>query len=336
MLGRIMRIGDWVSVVGKEGRVANISLAHVTLQTRDGDWLLVPNNLVAQKEFVNYSRPTRQHLCSVSVEAAFRDAPARALEVLERAAASVPGVAASPPPYALVTAYRDSGIRYRAYFWIDDYADRLNIESRVLAYIWQAFQRNNIEIPYPVRVMRRAAPDRETPEQMHADIRQCLARIDFLSGLSPAEIERLADSVRRRVYLPGETVVREGEAGEELFYIDRGDAAITAHTAAGSQPVVKLSAGQYFGEMSLLTGAPRAATVTAETELQVLVVGRRIMQELLAANPMLAEHMGETLVERQGALARAREAVPETARAASAATQKRSLVDRIRGFLGHA
>ena len=219
---------------------------------------------------------------------------------LERAAASVPGVAASPPPYALVTAYRDSGIRYRAYFWIDDYADRLNIESRVLAYVWQAFQRNNIEIPYPVRVMRRAAPDRETPEQIHADIRQCLARIDFLSGLSPAEIERLAGSVQRRVYLPGETVVREGEAGEELFYIDRGDAAITAHTAAGSQPVVKLSAGQYFGEMSLLTGAPRAATVTAETELQVLVVGRRIMQELLAANPMLAEHMGETLMERQG------------------------------------
>ena len=72
MLGRIMHIGDWVNLVGREGQITNISLGHVTLQTREGDWLMVPNNLVAQKEIVNYSRPTRQHLCSVTIEGRVR------------------------------------------------------------------------------------------------------------------------------------------------------------------------------------------------------------------------------------------------------------------------
>lgn len=336
MLGRIMHIGDWANLVGKEGRVANISLGHVTLQTREGDWLMVPNNLVAQKEIVNYSRPTRRHLCSVPVEAGFGDSPARVIEVLERAAASVPGVVAPPHPQALVVAYRDSGIQYRVHFWIDDYAERLQIESRVLAYIWQAFRRNGIEIPYPVRVTHPPTQDGQTVEQLRAAVRERLARIDFLAGLSPAEFDRLAAGVERRVYLPGEAVVHEGEAGEELFYIDRGAATITARTGAGNQTIVQLSAGQYFGEMSLLTGAPRAATVTAETELHVFVVGKRIMQELIAANPMLAEHMGDTLAERQAALARAKQTAPEPAHMAAAAKQQGSLGERIRRFLGHA
>ena len=85
--------------------------------------------------------------------------------------------------------------------------------------------------------------------------------------------------------------------------------------------------------MSLLTGEPRAATVTAETELHVLVIGKRIMQELIAANPMLAEHMGDTLAQRQAALTRARQTAPEPAHMA-AAKQQGSLSDRIRRFLG--
>ena len=96
-LGRLMHIGDWVSLVGKEGRVANITLGYVTLQTRAGDYVMVPNNVVAQKEIINYSKPTREHVCCVTVEAAFADAPAKVIAVCQQAAAAVPGVLANPP-----------------------------------------------------------------------------------------------------------------------------------------------------------------------------------------------------------------------------------------------
>ncbi len=331
-LGRLMHIGDWVSLVGKEGRVANITLGYVTLQTRTGDYVMVPNNVVAQKEIVNYSKPTREHMCCVAIEASFADPPVRVIEVCRRAAAAVSGVLSVPQAFA--AAYRDSGIEYRVCVMIDDYGERYRIESDVLSYLWYAFHREGIEIPYPVREMRSPPAGRETPAQRQADTRAGLARIDFLAGLSPAELDRLAGSVERRVYMPGEQVVREGETGEEFFYMTHGAVAVTV--AGGAGTVATLAPGDYFGEMSLLTGAPRAATVTATAESHLLVLKPAPMRELLHANPGLAERIGETLAERQSRLARARAAVATPETAATTEKHKSRLVESIRRFLGRA
>lgn len=333
VLGRLMRVGDWVSIVGKEGQVVDITLGHVTLRTRDDDHVTVPNNVVAQKEIVNYSKPTHQHLCGVEVEASFRDPPAGVIEVLRRAAAAVPGVAASPEPSAQVDAFSDSGVRYRVRFWVDDYAERYRIESDVLTYIWYAFRREGMEIPYPVRQIQTLGA-RAEDAAARADIRARLARIDFLSALSAEELDRLAASVERRVYLPGEAVVRESEVGDEFYYILRGRADVAVATEAGRRVVKTLTEDQHFGEMSLLTGEPRAATVTAASELHLLVIKRPIMQDLFAATPSLAERIGESLVARQAELTRARAAAPEMAHDNSSARQKGRLADRIRRFLG--
>lgn len=330
VLGRLMHIGDWVSLVGLEGRVVNITLGHVTLRTRANDYVTVPNNIVAQKEIVNYSKPTREHMCCVAIEASFADVPTRVIEVCRRTAAAVPGVLSVPHVFA--AAYRDSGIEYRVCVMLDDYAERYRIESDVRSYLWQAFRREGVEIPYPAREIRSPPPGRETPAQRQADIRAGLARIDFLAGLSPAELDRLAGSVERRVYMPGEKVVREGETGEEFFYMAHGGAAVTV--AGGAGTVATLAPGDYFGEMSLLTGAPRAATVTATMELHLLVLKPAPMRELLHANPGLAERIGETLAERQSRLARARAAVATPETAATTEKQKSRLVESIRRFLG--
>jgi small-conductance mechanosensitive channel/CRP-like cAMP-binding protein len=330
-LGRLMHIGDWVSLVGIEGRVVDISLGRVTLQTRAGDHVTVPNNIVAQKEIVNYSKPTREHLCCVDIEASFADSPTRVIETCRRAAAAVSGVLS--PPQAFVAAYRDSGIEYRVCFMIDDFGERYRIESDVRSYLWHAFRREGIEIPLPVRELRQPAAAVQTEAERRALVRARLAAVDFLAGFSPEELDRLAAAARERVYLPGEAVVREGEAGSEFFCIVRG--AATVSVAADGQPreVATLTEGQYFGEMSLLTGEPRAASVTAATELQVLVIGKPIMQQLLAANPALVERLAQPLAARLTALQQAR-AVAHEAGAAVPAPAKLGLAERIRRFLG--
>jgi len=333
VLGRLMRIGDWVSLVGMEGRVVNISLGRVTLQTRAGDYVTVPNNVVAQKEIVNYSQPTREHMCCVAVEASFADPPTRVVEVCQRTAAAVPGVL-SVRAYA--AAYRDSGIEYRVCVMIDDYSERYRIESDVRSYLWQAFRREGIEIPFPVRELRRPAPAAETAEEHRAAVRTRLAAVDFLAGLSPAELDRLAATATERVYQPGETVVREGEnSTAEFFCIARGRATVSVLSDGRPHAVATLAEGQYFGEMSLLTGEPRAASVSAATELELLVIGKPILQQLLADNPALAERLAQPLAARQSALQQARTTVHEAA-APAAAPAKHGLAERIRRFLGHA
>ncbi len=330
-LGRLMHIGDWVSLVGIEGRVVDISLGRVTLQTRAGDNVMVPNNIVAQKEIINYSKPTREHMCCVAIEASFADAPTRVTEVCRRAAAAVPGVLSVPQAFA--AAYRDSGIEYRVCFMLDDYAERYRIESDVRSYLWHAFRREGIEIPFPVREMRQPAAVPQTEAERRAAVRARLAAVDFLAGLSPEELDRLAAAATPRVYLRGESVVREGETGAEFFCIERGSASVSVMADGRARDVATLAEGQYFGEMSLLTGEPRAASVTAAAELHVLVIGKPIMQQLLAANPALAERLAQPLAARQTALQQARAVVHE-AGAAVPAPAKHGLAERIRRFLG--
>jgi len=333
VLGRMMRTGDWVNIMGKEGQVIQINLGYVTLRTREDDYLLLPNNSVSQNEIINYHMPTNRHACQVVVDAAYKNPPLKVQEVLRTVAGAVPGVLTQPEPNVFVESYQDSGIRYRLKFWTADYSEHLRLQSEVLSYIWYAFKRQGIEIPYPVRSIQ-IQPASSTalggPED-HADIVQKLRRVDFLSVLPDPDLDLLAGKLQRRSYLVGETLIHEGEAGEEFFFIERGTARVMIHHNGG-QKVADLAPTQYFGEISLLTGEPRSATVAATSELQVLVIDKACFQEILFRNPSLAETIGETLSRRRADLTVARETVHPSSTTGPILQAQTRLSDRIKQF----
>ena len=193
-LGKMMRVGDWVSVMDKEGVVTDIGLGHVTLRTKDHDYVALPNSNVIQAALINYSRPTSAHGCHILVEAAYRTPPAQVRTVLADAASAVGAVLADPAPEAMVEAFRDSGIQYRLRFWIEDYSKHQLIQSEVMTYVWSAFQRNGIEIPYPQRVVQTLMPqERGVVMKRQADkIVAHLAKVDFFAIVGPRQIDSLA------------------------------------------------------------------------------------------------------------------------------------------------
>jgi CRP-like cAMP-binding protein len=202
-------------------------------------------------------------------------------------------------------------------------------------YIWYAFQRQGIEIPYPVRTIQiqPASPTALAGPEERAEIVQKLRRVDFLSVLPDADLELLAGKVRRRSYLIGERLIQEGEAGEEFFFIERGTARVMIEND-GEQKVADLAATEFFGEISLLTGEPRSATVIATSELQVLVIDKACFQEILFRNPSLAETIGETLSRRRMNLTVAREKIRPTTEVEPAVKTQGRLSDRIKRFFG--
>ena len=337
MLGKLMRTGDWVRVGGQEGRVANIDLSYVTIATGDDDLVMVPNNLVIQQEIINYNRPTSAHARKIEVDASYDDDPVQVQAVLGEVAKATPGVLPDPPPKVRLCAFKDCGIQYQVKFWVTNYSKGAEVEGQVMTYVWHAFAREGIEIPYPQYTinMKAAEPAEQRLKEEQERAIETLRAIDFLSVLSSEDLAAMAQEARRRVYLQGETVFRQGDAGSELFLILEGQADVVVGEGTKALTVATLGKGQFFGEMSLLTGEPRAATIVARSRLEVLVITKNALARPLKSNPQLAEHMGAVLVHRKtDTEAQVRDHTARLAQADRTEDRVKSMAERIRDFFG--
>ena len=333
-LGRKIHVGDWVTLMDKEGIVTDIALAYITIRTRAHDDVMLPNDVISQSKIINHSRPESLHASTVQVEANYAHPPLQVTQILTQSAAAVPGVIAHPPPISFVQEFKDSGIGYKLKFYLTDYASRERIEGEVRAYVWYAFQRNGIEIPYPQRVVHMPqAPDPTARRAIErARIEEQFHTIDFLAVLDADALHLLADHAQTRVYLPGELIAREGEPGEELFVVMEGEADVVIKTGDQTTTVATLKPGQFFGEMSLLTGDPRSATVLAKSQLTVTVVGKAAMSQVISLNPSLVDQFSRILTARQSALATTRETLDRAAQLSPDAGNGESLTRRILKF----
>ena len=121
-----------------------------------------------------------------------------------------------------------------------------------------------------------------------------LQRVPLFSGFNEIELRRVAEH-SKIVDAPAGTVITQiGDAGDSFFIIIDGTAAVRTPVGAGSQ----LQPGDYFGEMSLLDGEPRSATIVATTDLRLLVVGRSHFWRLLDETPDLIRRILTTLSRR--------------------------------------
>lgn len=121
-----------------------------------------------------------------------------------------------------------------------------------------------------------------------------LARLPLFADAAPELLERLADGGRERTLATGQTLVREGDPGDEVMIVLEGEARV----AVGGTIVGTIGPGDCVGEMAVLANAPRSATVTSSTPLRVLVVGSDRFADVLDAAPRLAQRLSALLVNR--------------------------------------
>jgi small-conductance mechanosensitive channel/CRP-like cAMP-binding protein len=334
-LGKMVKVGDWIATLEREGMVTHIGLEHITLVTREQDYVNLPNDNVIQAGVTNYSRPTMTHICSVYVEAAYRTPPDEVCATLVDLASAVEGVLSDPKPVAMVAAFNESGIQYKLKFPIGDYARHPQIESAVRTYVWNAFSRKGIEIPFPQRVIQQGVSTARTElsQVMEKEVRRCLAAVDFLATLTPMQLEMVARQSRIEEFLTGECVVRQGEPGQELYVIVEGGGDVLLEQNGMRSVVSRLSAGEFFGEMSLLTGEPRSATVVAASRLRVIVVGKDTLVQLVNEDRQVIDRIGQVVARRQASTAAAKEELNRGATKAAAGHRTRPLIERIQDFL---
>jgi small-conductance mechanosensitive channel/CRP-like cAMP-binding protein len=322
-------VGHWIRIGDREGQVTEITWRATKLRTKENTFLIVPNNVVSREPVLNYSEPVVQTLLSVDVGVAYERPPNQVKAALLDAVRRAPLALREPPPDVLITEFAASSITYRTRFWVGDYGHEEHARDQVRSAIWYTFRRQGIEIPFPIQIeySREEAPAR-LPATTEG-LARVLAAVDVLAALGDDDRLELAGAAAERLYAAGETIVRQDEAGRSMFVVCDGQVEVVLEPSG--RRAATIDAPGVFGEMSLLTGAPRSATVRALADTLVMEIGADEFRRFVLERPAVLARISEAAMLRRQSLERSRE---DDAWSEVPGETPASFLQRVRRFLG--
>ena len=131
-----------------------------------------------------------------------------------------------------------------------------------------------------------------------------LRRIPLFAALTPSDLEGLARIGEEQGYADGETIVREGELGDELHVVIDGVIRVLQDTDGSEREIARRGAGEVVGEMSIITRRPRMASIVADGDVRTIRIGQVAFESMLRERPELAigviRVLADRLAERPG------------------------------------
>jgi small-conductance mechanosensitive channel/CRP-like cAMP-binding protein len=320
-------VGHWIAVAGNEGQVQEVTWRATKLRTKAGQFLIVPNSVISKESILNYSEPTVPTRVEVEVGVSYQTPPNEAKRAIREALANAPLVMREPQPQVVLQSFGSSAIDYRVQFWIEDYSVDTPARDQVRTNIWYSFRRRNIEIPWPIQIQyeRDEEPVRTSVHIAAAADR--LASVDLFGPLSPEQRLSLSQAADEHLFAAGEAVVRQGDSGDSMFIVLDGRVRVLIEPSG--QEVAVIGPGGFFGEMSMLTGDARTATVRAIEDSHVLEIEAEDIRHLAIVHPTLIEHITSVVAQRRAGLSEAQ----SSAATSGSAQTRRTLLTRIQKFL---
>lgn len=324
------QVGDVVSISGRgAGVVESISWRGVKLRTFQNKVLAI-SNAVLGKETLEVAPRDNLNARIVFFNTLYANSPARTVQVVRDAVRQVENVSQKIRPVVRVRNLGDSGIEWEVKYWIEDYSKYNDTDALIRQRIWYAFQREKIEFAYPTRTIHVETKPQETAFEEHVNtVSERLNNVGIFAPLSDEETERLAQSSKMRVYAPGEAIVRMGQEGNSMFVIIRGSVKVQVPENGVPRTLNELRENDFFGEMSLLTGEPRTATVVAAEETEVLQIRKTALKPIFEANPELVKTICDMVEERRELLRSLAEKSTEAEK-----EEEKGMLRSIRKFFG--
>jgi small-conductance mechanosensitive channel len=343
-LDRSINVGDWIVLTpGQQpGRVTEIRWRYTAIETQSWTTIIVPNSMLMKSQVTVIGRrqnewPRWRRDVDFYVE--FQTPPGEVTEVIRQylSANPVARMADDPPVMVLFHGVSDGRAWYKVRYWLVDLGVDEPTDAEVRMRVFYALRRAGMSFSIPAQAVLLTTQDAAL-EQRRADreLERRLAaidKVDLLSILGADERKRLAAALRFAPFARGEAMTREGDVDDGLYMIVEGEAAVKIGRGSAAVEVARLGAGKFFGEMSLMTGEKRSATVVAATDCTTYRLDKPAFQELVQSRPEIADAVAELLAERRMRLEAARDdAAADVSQSRKRQTTKQDILGRIRGF----
>lgn len=343
-LDNSIEVGDWIRVDDITGKVVDIRWRHTALETRSWETVILPNSQLMKSKFSVLGRhgdAPVQWRRAVWFNIAYQFPPAHVIETVQRAVieADIRSVAKSPPPGCVLMEFDQSFGRYALRYWLTDLQNDDATDSDVRDHIYAALQRAGIRLAVPehsVHVTKESEKLQQAKEsrRIHERI-EALRSVELFSSFTEEELLAIAQRLKYALFARGDIITRQGAVAHWLYMLIEGEAEVFLE--APDQPRRKLSTlhpGNFFGEMGLMTGAPRAATVIATKDTQCYQLDKAAFEDILRNRPALAEEISHMLVSRRFGLDSLQQDLDDDTRARQMSQQHLDTLSKIRNFFG--
>jgi small-conductance mechanosensitive channel len=344
-MDRTIGIGDWIKIDSPalEGMVKEIRWRQTSVETRDWNTVIIPNSLLMNGVVTvlgrrhGQPRQTRRWIYFEIDHGVPANDVIAAVEVALREHPTA-GVAESPPPDCVVMDLRNAWQTFAVRYWLTDLPRNDPTDSAVRTRVAAALGREGISFSFPTQQLmlthQSAAHHRRQDDVEQTRRIEALKSTKLFIPLTDEECHELARRLRLSPFTRGEIITRQGSHADFLYILTRGQAEVRVDADGMYKTVATLRAGDFFGEMALLTGAPRTATVVAMTDVSSYRLDKDSFMDILQRRPSIAEGISAILAQRRLELDAATMHLDEEAKKARLATAEGDLLAKIKNFFG--
>ena len=340
-LDNSVRIGDWIRVDTVSGRVRDIRWRSTLIETRNWETVVIPNSMLmkARVEILGQrdGAPLQwRRVLDFMVDPGVP--PARVIAIVEddMRELSIANVARTPAPSCVLKGFEEGNLRYQLRYFLTEINEDDLTDSMVRVHLFASLQRAGIRVAEPQRTVHAVARDEAHAESVRR--RELTRRLQALASVPPfakLPAETKADIAERLQYAPfarGDIMTKQGNTAHWLYILAYGEAEVLYEPPGGAPSVIgTVRAGEFFGEMALITGDARTATVVAKTDVECYRLDRASFQEFLLGRAEISEDITRVMGGRRGDLERVRQAFATTVPMAEAEVR---LSTKIRRFFG--
>lgn len=343
-LDHSIRIGDWIEIAENgatgnkaiSGEIIQVQWRHTAVRTLHGEKILVPNSQLMKTQVVITGGGTvPRRMQSVVFYCDLHIPASSVIQAIEHdlRQAEFSTIAGTPAIECLLHEFANGVATYMVRYWLTDPRTPGSNASLVRQHIQAVFLRKGWEMAAPGMNLRWLSrqqdfPGPKWPDKLpDADRRAAILRnISLFGPLNENEIMSLAQRLQPLPFIAGSLLARQGEPGDSLYVIEKGHVAVWLESGNQRHLLAEVGPGEIVGEMSLMTGDRRRATLTARDNLVCYRLDKDSFQEVLQQRPELAEAFAQLLASRNQELVELQDNFPRK----SVGAEQQAILSRIR------